>query len=390
MLAYVKYRDNYRAILPVRLIKSFEPENEEDFTKAREVQAHWCSEDGATEGYYPAFVHALADTLDGLNTKLKKMRESFPRLIKVQGELPASRKHRKEPTPREVKKQRVAATEALHERILEQHKASEPPEDVAELKSTIEKQATELRKLKQKLKEADEVNKKLTLALLDKFEIARKSRDGEQPSVTMGHQASEVPDPVVCTAAPLNEGVLESTTMDEGDSSSSTTARMGLASEATASGSAVSPAAAHTGPPEADELFCVVNGQVLVGENLHMPENKWQYIMKSRGDAKCVLDVARHLWTPAEAGERSLTGQACRTMSESSGKLAATPAKVDAVKNCLEKYVALHPSGPAAPPAEHRVAAVRKHLRSFFTEAARQGKRVRQPKRAEASLPDGQ
>ncbi|XP_070378107.1 uncharacterized protein [Dermacentor albipictus] len=219
--------------------------------------------------------------------------------------------------------------------------------------------------------------------------IARKSRDGDQPSVTMGHQAAEVPDPVVCTAASLNEGVLESTTMDEGDSGSSTTARMGLASEATASGSAVSPAAAHTGPPQADELFCVVNGQVLVGESLHMPENKWQYIMKSRGDAKCVLDVARHLWTQAEAGERSLTGQACRTMSESSGKLAATPAKVDAVKNCLEKYVALHPSGPAAPPAEHRVAAVRKHLRSFFTEAARQGKRVRQPKRAEASLPDG-
>lgn len=60
LLAYVKYRDNYRAILPVRLIKSFEPEDDEDFSKSREVQAHWCSEDGATEGYYSAFVHALA------------------------------------------------------------------------------------------------------------------------------------------------------------------------------------------------------------------------------------------------------------------------------------------------------------------------------------------
>ncbi|KAL1486076.1 hypothetical protein MTO96_001172 [Rhipicephalus appendiculatus] len=60
MLAYVKYDDGYRAVLPDRLIKGFEPNDADDFSKTRKVQAHWRSEDGTTEGFYPATVHALA------------------------------------------------------------------------------------------------------------------------------------------------------------------------------------------------------------------------------------------------------------------------------------------------------------------------------------------
>ncbi|KAL1480322.1 hypothetical protein MTO96_051128 [Rhipicephalus appendiculatus] len=60
MLAYVKYDDGYRAVLPDRLIKGFAPSDVDDFSKHRKVQAHWRSEDGATEGFYPATVHALA------------------------------------------------------------------------------------------------------------------------------------------------------------------------------------------------------------------------------------------------------------------------------------------------------------------------------------------
>lgn len=60
MLAYVKYDDGYRAVLPDRLIKGFAPKDAEDFCKSKKVQAHWRSEDGRTEGFYPATVHALA------------------------------------------------------------------------------------------------------------------------------------------------------------------------------------------------------------------------------------------------------------------------------------------------------------------------------------------
>ncbi|XP_075526540.1 uncharacterized protein LOC142558271 [Dermacentor variabilis] len=81
----------------------------------------------------------------------------------------------KEPTPRDAKKQRLAATEALHDRILHQHESSESQTEglVAQLKATIEKQAKELKKVKLELKEAGELNKKLTNALLEKIEVAR-------------------------------------------------------------------------------------------------------------------------------------------------------------------------------------------------------------------------
>ncbi|XP_077484165.1 BEN domain-containing protein 5-like [Amblyomma americanum] len=122
-------------------------------------------------------------------------------------------------------------------------------------------------------------------------------------------------------------------------------------------------------------LFEAVDGQVLIGPQLWMPAAKWIYVMKNTSDAKCCLEVAWHLWTLSEAAERSLTGQQCRSIATAARKLPATPEKVEVMKNCLAYFVDQHPVPEL--PKDHRVAAVRKHLRSFFMEAARQGKRVR-------------
>ncbi|XP_037580401.1 uncharacterized protein LOC119463647 [Dermacentor silvarum] len=111
--------------------------------------------------------------------------------------------------------------------------------------------------------------------------------------------------------------------------------------------------------------------KVQIGVGFVMPLNKWHYILKCTSEAKCALGLAQHLWTPTQAGERSQTGQACRTISGASGKLLARPEKVAAVKNCLEKYIWEHPMGPPAPPSEHRLASVRKHLWSFTEAGAR-------------------
>ncbi|XP_077498424.1 BEN domain-containing protein 5-like [Amblyomma americanum] len=115
--------------------------------------------------------------------------------------------------------------------------------------------------------------------------------------------------------------------------------------------------------------------QVLIGPELWMSAAKWIYVMKNTSDAKCCLEVARHLWTLNEAAERSLTRQQCRSIATAARKLPATPEKVEVMKNCLAYFVDQHPVPEL--PKDHRVAAVRKHLRNFFTEAARQGKRVR-------------
>ncbi|KAH7933839.1 hypothetical protein HPB49_017988 [Dermacentor silvarum] len=64
--------------MPVQLIKSFEPEDEDDCSKTRKHKAHWCSEDGTTEGYYPAFVHALVGIAHG---KAEKEAEASARAL---------------------------------------------------------------------------------------------------------------------------------------------------------------------------------------------------------------------------------------------------------------------------------------------------------------------
>ncbi|KAH6922695.1 hypothetical protein HPB50_018224 [Hyalomma asiaticum] len=136
--------------------------------------------------------------------------------------------------------------------------------------------------------------------------------------------------------------------------------------------------AVHPGPvPPQGEQFAIVNGQVQLGMGLTMSAMKWQFIMKATSDSKFTTDVARHLWPAPEAAQRSLTGQACRTVENAADKIQATPQKVDVVKACLERYVQLNPMEAPAPPPQNRVAAARKYLRSYFTEAGRQGKRVR-------------
>lgn len=72
--------------------------------------------------------------------------------------------------------------------------------------------------------------------------------------------------------------------------------------------------------------------QVKIGQDTFMPLNKWQHIMRNTSDGKCCLEIARHFWPGAEAAKRSLTGQACRSMSTGILKLQATPEKVEMVK----------------------------------------------------------
>ncbi|KAL1472843.1 hypothetical protein MTO96_039061 [Rhipicephalus appendiculatus] len=61
MFAYVKYEDKYNAILPISLVKTFSPKSKDDFDRTKKVQVFWRSDDGEIQGYYPAFVCALAE-----------------------------------------------------------------------------------------------------------------------------------------------------------------------------------------------------------------------------------------------------------------------------------------------------------------------------------------
>lgn len=77
MLAYIKYEDKLRAIVPVRLIKNFDPHDDTDFDSSRRVQAFWTNEDGSVEGYYPGRVVALAGKYARLLIHLTQMPQIY-------------------------------------------------------------------------------------------------------------------------------------------------------------------------------------------------------------------------------------------------------------------------------------------------------------------------
>lgn len=127
-------------------------------------------------------------------------------------------------------------------------------------------------------------------------------------------------------------------------------------------------------PPAPKSAFPVVDGKVQIGPSSWLSGAQFEHVMDSWSDGRCVQKVSKYLWPGGEAARRSLTGEPPRTIRGRQGKVAASPDKITIVKEVLAAYIERHPGAPA----ELRLKRVRKHLRSFFTEAARRGNR-RQP-----------
>ncbi|XP_077551441.1 uncharacterized protein LOC144165195 isoform X3 [Haemaphysalis longicornis] len=519
MLAYIKYEDKLRAIVPVRLIKNFHPYDDTDFDSTKRVQAFWTNEDGSVEGYYPGRVVALAENLDSLRLKAKGMREPFPRVLGVgitETTTPAASKKRAagrstKDTEKQAKKRKKEATEALHENIMAELNRSPDARSTAEPKrprlgARLRRTREAMKKLQKKLDLAEAQVQRLTNVLLDRIEAAGTSShvpacQCRQPA---GEVVAEFVVPSLDTASGLPREMIEeldedpyddrgiefcvplstSVAHEEGPSllgsgaaavpvssdfecpwpqgptgvgaAAVPSAKLaecpeawGLAGDGAVAvpptslaewpeaqvlagdgaaavpptspaecpearglagrGAAAVPPTSLAERPEARGLavaavataavrggagaglaskssiaplqssFKVADGKVEIGPATYMNVDKFAFIMRSTSDARCVLHVSRHLWLEEEAAQRSLTGQAPRTILGASGKCVATPEKVDIVKNFLAKYIAEHPR-PGGPPAEHRLGQVRKHLRSFFTESSRRGKRGTQKK----------
>ncbi|XP_077507174.1 uncharacterized protein LOC144116310 isoform X2 [Amblyomma americanum] len=293
------------------------------------------------------------DDLELMHSKLKSFRDSFPRVIDV--DLQCSKepvgKRREMPSSKGKKKYRTEAVDLVNEAIIEQCGTELENEEVrqktAELQDALHRKEKELKRLRKELREANELNQRLTSALLDKIEVARATT---QPEGTV------IAEVVMASSLDADSGLPKEMLCDApssaGDSHGNETADLPL----------------EEGHKEMIEkpvaLFEAVDGQVLIGPQLWMPAAKWIYVMKNTSDAKCCLEVARHLWTLSEASERSLTGQQCRSIATAARKLPATPEKVEVMKNCLAYFVDQHPVPEL--PKDHRVAAVRKHLRSFL------------------------
>ncbi|KAH6945007.1 hypothetical protein HPB50_006728 [Hyalomma asiaticum] len=105
--------------------------------------------------------------------------------------------------------------------------------------------------------------------------------------------------------------------------------------------------------------------KVQLASGVAMPQANFVFITKSGQEMRVAREMTRFFWTVDEMKVRCLTGQVCRRTPDSTAKQPATPAKITAIMNTVEKVVA---ENPCDVPAVKRRANARKALRDLFAE----------------------
>ncbi|XP_042143627.1 uncharacterized protein LOC8041035 [Ixodes scapularis] len=103
-----------------------------------------------------------------------------------------------------------------------------------------------------------------------------------------------------------------------------------------------------------------------------MPLPKFNLALSAKSDSKCVIEGSKCLWTQEQLASRSVTGTACRNKPGSKAKREASPEKMEALRNLLGRYVALHPRANEVDVV--RVAALGDLMTNYLTDC---GRRVR-------------
>ncbi|CAN8020958.1 unnamed protein product [Ixodes persulcatus] len=260
----------------------------------------------------------------------------------------------------------------------------------------------ELKIVKGMLRKSEATCRRLTLALLDKIEIARDRVLQEpccQAPLEGAAVAKSISLPSTSTAAPDSLPV----EMQEEPPHPSSAAVLpsspgcspndgGPHQEEGASLAAPAPAVSvpaivlheslppavpkqrlANGPPVAEpKLFDVIDGHVYLSPGVSLPLPKFNLALSAKTDSKCVIEASRCLWTQEQLASRSVTGTACRNKPGSKAKREASPEKMEALRNLLERYVSLHPRANEVDVV--RVAALGDLMTNYLTDC---GRRVR-------------
>ncbi|XP_064463537.1 uncharacterized protein LOC135374513 [Ornithodoros turicata] len=202
MHAYVSYvQDTVTAIVPVPLIRNFRPKSETDFDRNRRM-VYWCSKKGggSDEEFYEAEILDLAESKEALILKLKHKKLPIPTIFECDKEYhpPSSLKKSVSDTKKakeNAKKERLKKIASHQGKVSQAPKKGQqklnrcdPPEeecsssDESVVPSSLLVQKDKIiARLKKKLCEEQDKNNRLTLALLDKIEIARETSAQRAP-----------------------------------------------------------------------------------------------------------------------------------------------------------------------------------------------------------------
>ncbi|XP_064465282.1 BEN domain-containing protein 5-like isoform X2 [Ornithodoros turicata] len=427
--ALVEYAvDDVKAILPVSLVKNFNPNSCDDFD-ASEKLAYWRSSDGMFEKYYKAKILLLGETRSALIRKISKTGREVPDIIE-----PATAQQndseKSAPSQKAQKKNRAAAREKQMTTIIrkKQRRTEEPSEysdsdDELIPKGLLRRQKRETKRLlaenqtlRKKLDEERELAVELQKALLKKHFSATSSTftdhlaDGkgaqcavplasdledfvtEEPSTVSPPSSMDVSiqfqkDTVTPTASLHQaESITHVTTVENmsTDVTSMDTPEVTIASSSNTEVNLSAPAPNGGHQPAGGGRRGVVQlpstppstagDHMVLEEGVLVPKDKFEWVMGASGDSRFCREMARLLWTTEQLQNRSVTGEACRRLLKegATARKALTPVKMRAMAGAYHEYIKRH--GDPSHSSEQRLGQMKKYLRNLLSDITRNAK----------------
>uniref|UniRef100_A0A6B0VE03 BEN domain-containing protein n=1 Tax=Ixodes ricinus TaxID=34613 RepID=A0A6B0VE03_IXORI len=354
--AYVHFpADNEKAIMPVCLIKGYNPKTETDIPR-ESVQAYWRSEAGLEEGYYEAKVVLLAKSKRALLEEMAhKKRLIIPQIFEepVQASTSGSASSKNCKQRRALAKNKQLAS-FLRKRPLEDTSDDEDPAVVP--KAELDKAEEALRSLRKRLRKAEEK----TCATCAGGVVPKAEHDAALLKLEqLRRRLEEVEDSNFRLTRVVLDRIGVSTMLDDTTGASWGSAQESPDSEESHPSAAASlsplpveaaetdefpPAEPHCGARAAGceesgdvlypPLLAVLDGQVHLGQGVTLAEATMTHALDNASTpGRFVRMVSRGLWEPAALFDRSVTGQACRRLLKDGavGKTPLTPEKIDAI-----------------------------------------------------------
>ncbi|KAH7940609.1 hypothetical protein HPB49_002478 [Dermacentor silvarum] len=355
-VAYVVYKDGYRAIVDIHLVKDFQPLTLEDSAKNKEI--YWkCDVDGdIEEGYYRGDVVLLGASVSDLIHRMTKKRLAVPDSIFCSASSEDCNTRR---TPKKKKRKRAAtgeskkrssSRESSDEELVERRLLRKEQQLNSELRRKTESHCQDAQLAHERLADQSvppgepqanllpkphepvQIPVPLQIPVPVQIPVPTQIPVPQQPLppqpnlLAKPHEALPVQIPVPQQPMPPQPNLLPQQPDMVCDAVRAEDTNQDADAMATL-------------PP----LLALVNSEVHLGKGVFVKEEQWSWLLSRPKDSLFCKEATKLLWGIPNLRNRSLTGAPCRRFLKQENlappRKALTPEKLQAVANGFAAYV---------------------------------------------------
>ncbi|XP_064462234.1 BEN domain-containing protein 5-like [Ornithodoros turicata] len=310
MFAHVMYTDKAEAIVPVSLIRNFNPKDVTDFDSTLK-KTFWQGPDEAHGKFYKAEVLKLGETKEDLLSDMINLGLCIPAVIEGPYVPPQEKPVVKQP-PLAMSQHKGSVAQPDLQASCSCHKMTCSKEAVAPGTSPVAVEVLEDAK--------DDVQS---------IQLSGPSTTIVESAVPFDHEVlASTPCLESAAPSPLPSLPIEEHCFEESQGTSGTVSDMKKKKESPNDGSDTE--------YNSDVDFPVKDGRVILSDGVTMKKDRYEWVMASRSDSKFCKDVVRTIWSTDELMHRSVTGAACRRTKDAQANRALTPKKLSAAKKCAK------------------------------------------------------